>query len=381
MTKADESYRHVPTDGDREYSEREHQRIEAVFRVQYSTIDQLVVAYSSDLSKGGVFLCTQVFLPLNAVVRLTLELPEQGGEIPVICRVVYVRDDSAAASTGKPAGMGLQFLDLEDDCRGRIERFIAEQPAKVSLLPPPARRALNLLLVDDDPLSLEAAASCFRDRGDLVRKAANGLDALAACLKQPPDAILSDVQMPKMDGWQLVRMVRARPTLSSIPFIFFTTLGGEEERLRAYRLGVDDFLAKPCKAEVLRMRVDRMILRLGQKNRSPVREKTLRGDLEQVSLPSVLNFLELERKSGVLLVVGATTERVFIAEGRPLRLEMEAEAKAVSQRARMNELLGWKTGQFEFAASEVTGPDLLQCSLMGLLLEHARLSDEGARTG
>jgi len=60
---------------------------------------------------------------------------------------------------------------------------------------------------------------------------------------------------------------------------------------------------------------------------------------------------------------------------------MEAEAKAVSQRARMNELLGWKTGQFEFAASEVTGPDLLQCSLMGLLLEHARLSDEGARTG
>ncbi|HKO48633.1 MAG TPA: response regulator [Polyangiaceae bacterium] len=369
----------MPTDG--EHSEREHVRIEAVFRVQYATMDQLVVAYSSDLSKGGVFLCTRAFLPLNAVVRLMLDLPENGGEIPVICRVVYVRDDAAAASSGKRAGMGLEFLDLQEDCRGRIERFIAGQPAKSSLLPPPARRALNLLLVDDDRLSLEAAAECFRARGDVVRTAANGLDALAACLKAPPDAILSDVQMPKMDGWQLVRMVRARPTLSSIPFIFFTTLSGEEERLRAYQLGVDDFLGKPCKGEFLLMRVDRMIMRLGQKNRSPVREKTLRGDLEQVSLPSVLNFLELERKSGVLLLVGTTTARVFIADGRPLRAETEEDASGVSPRALMNQLLSWKLGQFEFAAGEVAGPDLLQCTLMGLLLEHARLSDEGARAG
>ena len=375
------SYRFVPgSHPSIEVADREHPRIEAVFRVAYSTIDQLVVAYSSDLSKSGVFLCTQTFLPLNAVVRLMLQLPEGGGEIPVICRVVYVRDEPAASSTGKPAGMGLEFLDIADDCRARIEKFIAEQPSKPSSLSEePARRALVVLVVDDDRLLLEAAAYCFRTRGDVVRTASNGLDALASCLKDPPDVILSDVQMPKMDGWQLVRMVRARPTLSSIPFLFFTTLSGEEERLRAYQLGVDDFLGKPCKPSILLARVDRMVLRMAQKNRSALRQKTLRGDLEQVSLPSVLNFLELERKTGILLLVGEYTARVFISSGRPLRVEREGDGSDVPPRQLMNQLLSWKNGQFEFAVDEVTGSDELQCSLMALLIDHARVSDEQAR--
>jgi uncharacterized protein (TIGR02266 family) len=358
---------------------REHPRIEAVFRVEYATMDHLVVAYSSDLSKGGLFVTTQGFLPVNAVVRLMLQLPEGGGEIPVICRVVYVRDQ--AEGPAKPPGMGLEFLDIADDCRVRIERFIASQPPKLDDFLEPAKRALSILLVDDDRLSLQAAADCFRERGDRVLTATNGLDALAACLKEPPDVILSDVQMPKMDGWQLVRMVRARPTLSSIPLIFLTTLSGEPERLRAYRLGVDDFLAKPCQPALLRTRVDRIMTRLGQRSRSALRDKTLRGDLEQVSLPSVLGFLELERKTGVLLLVGAGTARVFLTEGRPLRVEREAGALQTSPRALMNDLLSWRSGQFEFAAQEVGGPDELQCTLMTLLLDHARLSDESSRGG
>ena len=360
-------------------AEREHSRVEAVFRVRYPTVDHLVVAYSSDLSKGGVFLSTNAFLPLNAVVRLVLELPEHGGDIPVICRVVYIRDRVAAANIGKPAGMGLEFLDVGDECRVRIENFIAQRQPRLSEHPAPSRGALNLLLADDDRLSLEAAAGHFRERGDAVRIASNGLDALAACLKEPPDIILSDVQMPKMDGWQLVRMVRARPSLSSIPFIFLTQLSGQDERLRAYQLGVDDFLAKPCDAQLLLTRVDRILLRFGQKNRSPAGQKSLRGDLEQVSLPSVLNFLELERKTGVLLLVGDCTARVFISEGRPLRVEREDSVEVPPPRALMNELLSWQAGQFEFAAAEVTGQDELQCSLMALLLDHARISDEGRR--
>jgi uncharacterized protein (TIGR02266 family) len=342
-------------------------------------MDHLVVAYSSDLSKGGLFVATHGFMPVNAVVRLMLQLPEGGGEIPVICRVVYVRDQPEGSA--KPAGMGLEFLDIADDCRVRIERFIANQPPKLDDFLEPARRALTILLVDDDRLSLQAAADCFRERGDRVLTATNGLDALAACLKEPPDVILSDVQMPKMDGWQLVRMVRARPTLSSIPLLFFTTLSGEPERLRAYRLGVDDFLAKPCQPALLRTRVDRIIARLGQRSGSSLRDKTLRGDLEQVSLPSVLSFLELERKTGVLLLVGDGTARVFLSEGRPLRVEREAAALQTSQRALMNHLLSWRSGQFEFAAQEVGGLDELQCTLMTLLLDHARMSDESSRAG
>src|SRR3954454_8961374 len=92
---------------------RESVRIEGVFRVKYPSVDRLVVAYSRDLSRGGMFLATDEFLPLNAVIRLEIDLPADGGRFPVTCRVVFIRDNNQSVATGKPAGMGVQFLDLD----------------------------------------------------------------------------------------------------------------------------------------------------------------------------------------------------------------------------------------------------------------------------
>jgi hypothetical protein len=83
----------------------------------------------------------------------------------------------------------------------------------------------------------------------------------------------------------------------------------------------------------------------------------------------------------VLLLVGESTARIFLSEGRPLRVEREAGALQTSPRALMNQLLSWRNGQFEFAAEEVGGQDELQCTLMTLLLDHARMSDESSREG
>src|SRR5215475_5840667 len=93
-------------------------RVEATFKVSYPSVDQLLVAYSSDLSKGGMFLETEQFLPVNAVIRVNLELGESSAEIPVICRVVHLRDHAAARAAGKPPGMGVEFLDMTAECLG-----------------------------------------------------------------------------------------------------------------------------------------------------------------------------------------------------------------------------------------------------------------------
>src|SRR6476620_9382188 len=66
---------------------RESPRVEGVFRVRYATLDQPVVAYSADLSKGGMFLASDQFLPVNSTIRLVLELPGHGGELSISCRV------------------------------------------------------------------------------------------------------------------------------------------------------------------------------------------------------------------------------------------------------------------------------------------------------
>jgi uncharacterized protein (TIGR02266 family) len=354
--------------------------------VSYRTLDELVVAYTRDLSRGGLFLKTQKFLPINAVVLLSLELPEGGGEVPVIARVAFIRDPESAKAAGKTPGMGIQFLDVASDSRQRIERFIAERAMSAAEDSGPIRRArpLDLLVVDDDERYRELAAETFRARGENVRVAADGVQGLGACLKQPPELILTDVQMPGMDGWQLLRIVRARPTLATTPIIFMSTLAGEEERLRAYKLGVDDFVAKPFRAEELAARVDRVVARSQRQAGAiggSVDKKSLRGDIEQVGLPSVLSFLEMERKTGILLVIGDRPARLFLRDGRPLKVEIGGSEgpSTASQEAQALELLGWRAGQFEFAAQDVPDDDPLGTSLTALLLEHARRADEAGR--
>jgi uncharacterized protein (TIGR02266 family) len=355
-------------------------RIEGTFRVSYANVDQLLVAYSSDLSKGGMFLATDQFLPVNAVIRVNLELGEGSAEIPIICRVVYVRDDTAARAVGKPPGMGIEFLDLTVDCLGLIEAYINERMTEVEPVPlaMPSRR-MSVLIADDDHGCRTMAAAPFRQRGDYVRIAPDGFEALAQALKETPDVIVSDVHMPRMDGWQLLRMCRARPTLSSVPFLFLTTLGGEQERLKGYQLGVDDFISKPFGGKELQTRVDRVVLRAQQAPHSLAAKKTLRGDLAQVSLPSVLGFLELERKTGELLVVGKKTAHLFMRDGRLLRVDVDGVVAEPASIEVVYDVLSWNVGQFEFAAHEVPGEDLYDTTVTALLLDHARFSDENNR--
>ncbi|HWE28928.1 MAG TPA: response regulator [Polyangia bacterium] len=356
-------------------------RVEATFRVSYPSVDQLLVAYSSDLSKGGMFLSTDQFLPVNAVIRINLELGEGSAEIPVICRVVYVRDAAAARAVGKPAGMGIEFLDMTAECLGLIEAYIAERIGEVQEAAAPSlpKRRLSVMIVDDDHGCRTLAAQPFRTRGDYVRIAVDGFEALAQCLKETPDVIVSDVHMPRLDGWQLLRMCRARPTLSSVPFLFLTTLSGEQERLRGYQLGVDDYVGKPFRGKELQARVDRVVDRVQRASHALAEKKTLRGDLASVTMPAVLGFLELERKTGELLVIGPKPAHLFLRDGRLLRVEVDGVVADATSIEVVYDVLSWRTGQFEFAAHEVPGDDLYELSITALLLDHARFSDENNR--
>jgi CheY-like chemotaxis protein len=317
-------------------------------------------------------------LAVGSALRLELELPGRGGELSINCRVVYVRDVATAERTGKPAGMGIQFLDLREADLARIGRFIADHGVgSVDSSRPLRAKPLKVLVVDDDHVAREEAARPFRDRGDEVESASDGVAALAACLREPPDVIVSDVQMPRMDGWQLVRIVRSRPELAEVPLLFLTSVRGEEDRIKGYQLGVDDFVAKPSRAEELLARVDRVVSRV---KRPPSESQTmLRGDIEHVPLASVLSLLELEKKTGILRVMSSGVARLHIANGRMVRADIEGDSGGRPSRAVLDEVLDWTTGQFEFTACEVTCEDEIRKSLTSLLLDHACANDEAGR--
>lgn len=361
-----------------EKEQREHVRVEASFRVRSSALEGGGLE-GDNVSRGGIFIKTVRFLPLNAVIRLSIETPE-GTSVPATCRVAYIRDQSAAASSGKPAGMGLELVDISDKDRPVLERLLAEKAAP----PAPARveateGALRVVVVDDDSRYRQMAAEPFKKRGDTVFTVSDGLEALAACLKDPPDVILSDVQMPRMDGWQLLRLVRARPSLASVPVVFLTTLSGESERLLGYQLGVDAYIPKPYEPNELLVRVHQIVRRARNSRTSPAARTTLRGEIEHVGVSSLLSFLEMERKSGVLLVISGDVARLFFAEGRLLRAEIEGESPGLSSRAAAMRILDSLAGQFEFAPQDVAEKDELGMSITALLLEHAREKDERTR--
>jgi len=126
-------------------------------------------------------------------------------------------------------------------------------------------------------------------------------------------------------------------------------------------------------------RVDRAVDRAQRPGPTLAQRKALRGDVEQVSVASLLSFLELDKKTGVLFLVGQESVRIYIEAGRPLKLEIDGQSAPVDQRHSMNAVLDWTAGQFEFSAQEVACSDELRTSMTSLLLEHAQLRDETQR--
>lgn len=101
----------------------------------------------------------------------------------------------------------------------------------------------RVLIVDDDPGALNALAELLRDEGFEVMTALNGQLALAAAPDFRPELVLIDLQMPVMDGLELLRRLRAGGLLA-VPMIM-TANGSEAVRQRAERLGAVEFLEKP----------------------------------------------------------------------------------------------------------------------------------------
>lgn len=137
----------------------------------------------------------------------------------------------------------------------------------------------SILLVDDQPANLLALEAALDTLGvDMVR-AVSGPQALAALEKQDFAAVLLDVRMPGMDGFEVAREIRSRPRTRFTPILFVTAGDDPDEAmLSAYALGAVDFLAKPLRSEVLKAKVGVFVELYRSKEELRARE---RRDYEQ----------------------------------------------------------------------------------------------------
>jgi PAS domain S-box-containing protein len=132
---------------------------------------------------------------------------------------------------------------------------MASPPAAPSRkAPAPALRA-KLLLVDDDPNNLLALQAVLEPLDQELMLASSGTDALRLCLDNDFAAILLDVSMPGMDGFETAELIRARNRSRHTPMLFLTAYRSDEQLFRGYHLGAVDFLFKPIVPEILQSKV------------------------------------------------------------------------------------------------------------------------------
>jgi DNA-binding response OmpR family regulator len=156
----------------------------------------------------------------------------------------------------------------------------------------------RILLADDDTALLEVLTLAFTDRGDTVETAVDGTTALEIARRVEPDAIVSDVNMPGIDGFTLCRKLRAEGR--AVPIVLLTSRDGEIDEALGLELGADDYISKPFSMRILLARVAALLRRDAMRR-------------ENASAAAVV-------RSGELVLDGERLEATY--QGRALQLTL-----------------------------------------------------------
>ncbi len=119
----------------------------------------------------------------------------------------------------------------------------------------------RLLLVDDEPGLRTAVQAYLQDEGFEVTTAVDGEEGWEKAQKMMPDLIISDVMMPRCDGYGLLKRIRGDERLGGTPVIFLTAKGMTVDRTQGYQAGVDDYIPKPFDPDELVARVRNVVKR------------------------------------------------------------------------------------------------------------------------
>ena len=116
-----------------------------------------------------------------------------------------------------------------------------------------------ILVVDDFSDNREMYAEYLRFSGFRVEEATNGREALDKAELNPPDAIVMDLSLPEMDGWEATRRLKADPATAGIPVVAATAHAMVGDREKALAAGCDEYFTKPYKPDELRQLVARYV--------------------------------------------------------------------------------------------------------------------------
>ncbi|WP_313710419.1 Hpt domain-containing protein [Pseudomonas sp.] len=151
-------------------------------------------------------------------------------------------------------GRVVLILDLLGQLRGqqrRLARLPGGSGVQRTLFGPAPRRATLVMVVDDSVTVRKVTSRLLERHGMSVLTAKDGVDAMALLEEHRPDVMLLDIEMPRMDGFEVAARIRRDERLKDLPIIMITSRTGHKHRDRAMAIGVNDYLGKPYQESVL----------------------------------------------------------------------------------------------------------------------------------
>jgi PAS domain S-box-containing protein len=257
----------------------------------------------------------------------TVAIPLGSGHLPAD-RIGGAR---TLASTGVVAGAYVKEVLgwLPDDSSDLIEDGNAYLRRPPDTLPDSAaepRQRHRILLADDNADMRNYVRRLLEERYD-VAAVTDGESALESIKSRPPDLILTDIMMPRLDGFALLQKIRAEEAFNNIPVILLSARSGEESRIEGLDAGADDYLVKPFSARELMARVRSHLATAQIRGEASEVQRKLRLDAEMLAaiVASSDDAIISKTLEGVVTSWNAGAERLFgytaqEAVGKPISM-------------------------------------------------------------
>ncbi|MNM37467.1 Chemotaxis protein CheA [compost metagenome] len=227
-----------------------HERFEAAdSSYRYSGEDYPLYDLGSLVGQAPARADGQAQVPLLLVragdLRAAVAIDQVLGNREVVVKPVGLQIASVPGIYGATiTGDGRVVVIL--DVAPLVRRFLANPTAPVLINAPRQERQVPLVMVVDDSLTMRKVTGRILERHNFeVSVARDGVEALEQLEERVPDLMLLDIEMPRMDGYELATAMRADPRYKDVPIVMITSRSGDKHRQRAFEIGVQRYLGKP----------------------------------------------------------------------------------------------------------------------------------------
>jgi CheY-like chemotaxis protein len=236
---------------------------------------------------------------------------------------------------------------------------------------------IKVLLVDDNRMVRELLQQAIAPFCS-VQTSSAGADALEKLAGDPPDLLISDYNMPEMNGRQLLEKIKGKPKTAGVPIILLASKSDINESLRNLQDQVEDFLEKPFFVKDAAARIKRVVdkISLEKMAREAPGDAVVRGNLLQMNVMDLFQSLELGHKTCALTLKNKHDAcELFFSDGQ-INNATYGELKGDQA---VYKVLAWTEGSFEIDFSRSSSEQTTTRSTQGLLMEGLRMIDEANR--